>query len=445
MITDTKREIPKVKSRPVVGLLSEFRKDRLGLFRNLFEEYGDIVQFKIANHDMLLLTNPDHIKHVLQENYKNYKKDYFYEELKLILGEGLVTSEGEFWRRQRKLAQPAFHKQELMTFADIMTQQSERIADRWSELSEVEIAGEMKKLTISIVGLTLFQVDVSDETDELGAAINHTLEFLNHRLELFIRPSVNIPLPNNIRFKKQFKIVQDVVMEMIRKRRNESNGQMDLMTMLLNAQDEETGLGMSDRHLFDEVMTLFMAGHETTAHTLVWTWYLLFQNPNVEKKLHNELDEVLNGRTPSMDDIPKLPYTTKVIKESMRLLPAVWGIGREAINDDEMDEYYIPAGMTIMIPIYLMHTHPDYWDNPDEFNPDRFASDNVPDRWVYMPFAGGPRKCIGNNFAMMEAQLALATLAQKYSLKLRSDQKVEFDPGVTLRPKSDLIMEITRR
>ena len=234
-------------------------------------------------------------------------------------------------------------------------------------------------------------------------------------------------------------------MEMIRKRRNESNGQTDLMTMLLNAQDEDTGLGMSDRQLFDEVMTLFMAGHETTAHTLVWTWYLLSKHPEVEKKLHNELDEVLNERLPTMDDIPNLPYTTNVIKESMRLIPAVWGIGREAVNDDEIDDYFIPAGMTIMIPIYLMHTHPEYWENSDVFNPDRFASENIPDRWVYMPFAGGPRKCIGNNFAMMEAQLALATLAQKFSLKLRSDQKIEFDPGVTLRPKSDLVMEITKR
>lgn len=414
-------------------------------------EHGDIIAYKLGPYDIILISRPEYIRHVLQENYTNYKKDYFYEDLKLALGSGLVTSEGQFWRQQRKLAQPAFHHRQIEQFSQTMVDQSLALTRRWTvadgEDITVDLVEEMKRLTMSIVGLTLFSSDVSSETVELGHAINGVLGYLNRRMERLVKLPASLPSPANLRFRKDYSLVKERVLKMIIDRRDGNGQSGDLLDMLLSAQDEETGVGMSDRQLLDEVMTLFMAGHETTAHTLVWTFYLLHHHPHVETRLFHELNTILAGRPPTMGDLQDLPYTDKVIKESMRYLPAVWGIGREAIEDDEIGGYPVAGGTSIYIPIYNMHRHPAYWNDPNSFDPERFANPDVEKnlRWIYMPFGGGPRQCIGNSFATLEAKLALATIAQRYHVKLTSDKEVEFDPGVTLRPKGSMLASIVPR
>lgn len=447
----TGKTVPFVKSRPVLGLLPEFRKEKLHLAEKLMAEHGDIFAYKLGPYTIILISQPEYIRHVLQENYTNYKKDYFYEDLKLALGRGLVTSEGDFWRQQRKLAQPAFHRAQIERFSQTMVDQTLALVERWNAAPEgsatVDLVDEMKRLTMSIVGLTLFSSDVSSEAISLGHAINGVLTYLNHRMELLVKLPASFPTRRNLQFRRDYDVVKERVLRMITDRRTHGAEGGDLLDMLLTAQDEETGVGMSDRQLLDEVMTLFMAGHETTAHTLVWTFYLLHHHPHVESRLHDELDEVLGGEPPTIGNLQDLTYTDMVIRESMRYLPAVWGIGREALEDDELDGYSVPAGTTVFIPIYNMHRHPAYWDDPDSFQPERFADPRMEKskRWIYMPFGGGPRQCIGNSFALMEAKLALAAIAQRFHVRLESEAEIEFDPGVTLRPKGLMAVHLVPR
>lgn len=438
------KPIPHEKGLPLVGLLTEFRKDNFNLDRRLVEKHGHICSYNLGPHNIVLLARPDYIRHVLQENYMNYKKDYFYDELKIALGQGLVTSEGSFWRRQRKLAQPAFHRSEIARFAEIMESESMALSDEWAENAEsesfIDLAEDMKKLTMKIVSKALFGAGISGKSAELSESINHVIEYLSHRMESYLKLSPKLPTPRNLSFRKHFNYVRDNILRIIANRRSNPTEKRDLLTMLLEAQDEETGAGMSDQQLFDEVITLFMAGHETTAHALVWTWYLLNLYPDVEDRLHRET-EVLNGDGISViNNLGELPFTRAVIQESMRLIPPVWGIGREAIEDDEIDGYSIPAGTTVYVPIRRMHRHPGYWENPEEFRPERFLDGALEksQRWIYMPFGGGPRQCIGNHFALLEAQIALAVLARKFQVRIREIERVEFNPGVTLRPKDPI-------
>ncbi len=445
----TDKTIPFAKSRPVLGFLPEFKKDRLGLSSRIMKKYGDIVQYKLGPHENVMITHPDYIKHVLQENYSNYKKDYFYEDLKLVLGQGLVTSEGEFWRQQRKLIQPAFHKHQISRFAEIMVKKCNELVNEWSEKDGqiFDICAEMKNLTMAIVSLALFNTDLSYTSSKLGNAINNSIDFVNGKMESFIRLPHRIPTPRTMSFNRNFSIVKKTIMDMISERRQNPGQTHDLMDMLIAAQDEETGVGMRDEQLFDEIMTLFLAGHETTANGLVWTFYLLNKNPETEKFLFEELKDYPIDFNLELSDISDLKYTTATIKESMRMIPPVWGIGREAINDDQFNGFVIPAGMTVFIPIYQMHYHIQYWDDPNLFNPGRFLDEDLEkkNRWVYLPFGGGPRQCIGNNFALMEMQIIVSMIARKFTLNMISKDEVGQNPGVTLRPEKSLLMKITDR
>lgn len=439
------KTIPHEKGLPLVGLLPEFRKDTFAMDRRLVERHGDICSYKLGPNKIVLLSHPEYIRHVLQENYTNYKKDYFYDDLKIALGRGLVTSEGSFWRRQRKLAQPAFHRSEIAQFAEIMEAESRVLVNEWTEnKTGIELDEDMKKLTMKIVSKALFGAGISEKSSELSESINHVIDYLNIRLESYIKLPWNIPTPRSLFFRRHFKFVRDYILEIISRRRDEGVGKRDLLTMLLEAQDEETGEGMSDQQLFDEVITLFIAGHETTAHALMWTWYLLNLNPEVENRLHEETENLNGDGNSVFEKLGKLPYTRAVIQESMRLIPPVWGIGREAIKDDEIDGYSIPAGTTVYIPIRRMHRHPGYWEDSESFKPERFLDPvfEKAQRWVYMPFGGGPRQCIGNHFALMEAQIALAILTSNFRVQIKEIERVDFNTGVTLRPKNPVLASV---
>ncbi|MSP60074.1 MAG: cytochrome P450 [Myxococcales bacterium] len=420
------------------GSLSEMRSDALGLLSNAARDYGNIVRLRMVVQ-MNFLNHPDYIQHVLQSHHTNFKKDMMYERMKPLVGEGLLTSDGDFWRRQRRLSQPAFHKQRLAGFASTMADNTATMLDGWHEAAKsgqpIDVAAEMMKLALGIVGKTLFSVDLLGEAEEVGKALTVALEVTNERFQqLFL--CEHMPTRQNRRFNKALKTLDRVVNGVIATRRGSGEDTGDLLSMLMAARDEATGEGMSDAQLRDEVMTLFLAGHETTANLMAWAWYLLSKNPTVERRLHEEVATVLSGRVPTLADLPNLKYTMMVIEETMRLYPPAWLFSREAIEEDEIGGYRIPKGGIVMLSPFVTHRHPDFWENPEGFDPERFTAPKVKERprYAYFPFAGGPRQCIGNNFALMEAQIILAMVVQRYRLHLVPAQKIEPVPSVTLRP-----------
>jgi cytochrome P450 len=389
------------------------------------------------------VSHPDYIKHVLQDNHRNYGKNTFaYQTLQLTLGKGLVTSDGDFWLRQRRLAQPAFHRQRIEGFATMMTQATLDMLDRWATYTDsdhgFDLAQELTRLTLRIAGETLFHIDLTDDADDVGRALSLGLAETTARLSRPLSLPLAIPTPNNRRFLTARRALDSVVYDIIAERRRTQADTGDLLSMLMLAEDEETGERMTAQQLRDEVMTMMLAGHETTANALIWTWYLLAQHPGVEAKLAAELDAVLAGRAPVIADLPNLSYTLKVVQESMRLYPPLYSFSRSATQDDEIGGYSIPAGATVSMSPYAMHRHPDYWDDPERFDPERFRAEavSVRHRFVYIPFAAGPRQCIGSTFALTEVQLVLATVAQHYRLRLVPDHPVEPIAAITLRPRN---------
>jgi cytochrome P450 len=404
--------------------------------------YGEISRYRVLKWPVYLLSHPDYIKHVLQDNHRNYGKNAFaYRALRTILGNGLLISEGDFWLRQRRLAQPAFHRQRIEGFGSIMTRAILAMLARWETYAEhhqaFDLSQEMTRLTLRIAGETLFSIDLIDEADEVGQALSVGLEQINDRLHrLFTLPTF-FPTPQNRRFVTALRTLDNVVKEMIADRRQTQEDQGDLLSMLMLMQDEETEERMDDQQLLDEVKTMLLAGHETTANALTWTWYLLAQHPEVEAKLTAELAEVLGGRVPTIADLPRLPYTHMVVQESIRLFPPAWIILRHAIKADEIGGYPVAPGRVVGISPYVMHRHPGFWKEPEVFEPQRFTPDRVAERhrFAYIPFAAGPRQCIGNTFAMTEAQLVLATVAQRYCLRLLPERPVQAHTAITLRPR----------
>lgn len=421
-------------------------RDPLGFFLHLVTQYGDIA-YHHGVPNFIVVNHPDYIKHVLLNTNKTYNKDLFdYKVLKQTLGEGLVTSDNPLWQRQRKLIQPVFHRKAIEGFGRLMGDASIAKANEWQaaivEERALDISHEMMHLTLEIVGKALFGTEVRDADAE---TISKALEVIN------IMPfSVNgilstmpwLPVPSNLRFRAELAKLDEVVFRIIDQRRREGGQHEDLLSMLLHAQHEDTGEGMSDKQLRDEVMTLLLAGYETTANALNWTWYLLAQNPKIEERLYEEVFAALQGQAPSVEDLPRVPYARMVIEESMRILPPVWGIARMALVDDEIGGYKVPARTPVFITPYTMHRHPKFWDNPEKFDPERFSPAQTEKRhpYAYCPFGGGPRICIGNHFAMMEAQIVLCTMIQRFRLELVAGHQVEPEARVTLRPKNGLMM-----
>jgi len=441
---------PRLRSYSLLGSASEMQRDPLG-FLTRTRQYGYVVGMRFVFSPAYLVYHPDSVKHVLQENHRNYNKDVLtYKLFRPFLGLGLVTNDGESWLHQRRLIQPAFHRKRLAAYGTLMTGATVALLERWQARAEgdapLEITEEMMHLTFSIVGQALFSMDLSHEANTVGPAVTTLVKLLGDYIYAPF-PPLSIPTSRNRRMLAAQREIDQVINSIIASRRQQNVDTGDLLSMLLLARDEETGQGMSDRQVRDEVMTLLNAGHETTANALVWTWYLLSQHPEVERRLYDELDQVLAGSLPMIEHLPDLKYTRMVLEESLRLYPPFCVISRKAIADDELGGYHIPANSMILVSPYATQHHPDFWPDPERFDPERFTPEREAARphYAHFPFAGGPRLCIGSNFAMMEAQLVLATIAQRYQLRLVPDHPVEPQMLVTLRPKYGLRMTIQRR
>jgi cytochrome P450 len=445
---------PEPPSHPVWGSFRDFQADPLGHMGALVRQYGPAVRIRfVFNWYGYILVHPDHNKHILQDNNKNYTKQApSLLVTKPLLGNGLVTSDGDFWRRQRRLIQPAFHRQRIAGFGATMTTAAETMIQRWQGAAErgetLDIDKEMMRLTLEVAGKTLFSMDLTGEAEQVGQAITFASRYI---AEASIKPfavyTINWPTPGGLRLRRAISLLDRVVQKIVDTRRRDNRDEGDLLSMLLQARDEETGAGMDDRQVRDEVMTLLLAGHETTSNTLTWTLYLLSQHPEIAERLRTEVDQVLAGRTPTIEDLAHLPYTRMVIEEAMRLYPPAYVIARLGVEPDVVGGYDIPAQAIITMSPYLTHRLPEFWPQPEKFDPERFTPDKVAERprYAYIPFGGGPRQCIGNVFALTEAQLVLALIMQRARLSLAPGYQAELEQMITLRPRHGLPMRVTLR
>ncbi len=438
---------PHLPGLPLVGNLLDLRRDPIELFTEV-AGLGDVVGLKFAHARYFLVNSAETVHHVLVDNNKNYVKSPNYKGLKLVLGEGLVTSEGELWRRQRRLSQPAFHRDRIAAFVEAMVDETDRMLARWATRTgeALDVHAEMMNLTLRIVARTLFSTAVGPEADTIREALGVAIHHANDYAEAVVKPPQWLPTPKNFRFRRSMRTLDALVYRMIDARRRGENAEAkDLLAMLMAA--TEDGRGMTDQQLRDEVMTLTMAGHETTANALGWTFYLLSKDPEVERRLRREVALAIGERAPSAEDAPRLKYAAMVVQESMRLFPPVWALERQAVADDVIGGCRVPAKSLIALSPYLLHRHTAYWENPEGFDPDRFAPEAVEKRpkFAYLPFGGGPRQCIGMGFAMMEAQMILARIVQSFRVELVPGHPVEPEPVVTLRPRHGIRMRIRRQ
>jgi cytochrome P450 len=428
----------------VLGHLREGRTDPLGSFLRWHREVGDVTRLRLAGVTAHLLSHPRHARWVLQEGNKHFVKPIQgRRNLAIVLGNGLLVSEGSFWLRQRRIAQPAFHKKRIHGFGERMVSAARDTAADWKRRAAREepfdVARDMMRLTLQVVQETLLGTSPSRDADAIGDAVSVVLAMANARFSRLIQPPDFLPLAENRRFKSAMGVLDGAVARIVIERRG-APPTGDLLSMLLEARDEETGEGMDDRQLRDEVMTIFLAGHETTANALSWTFYLLGRHPDIARKMEAELDRVLGDRDPEMQDIGALPYTKAVFLESMRLYPPAWLLARAPVEDETIDGYFIPAGSRIFLCPWVIHRHPEFWPDPEGFDPERFLDESAIDKFAYLPFGGGPRLCIGHAFAKMEGVLVLATLARRFHLSLVSGHAVVPEATITLRPQNGVMV-----
>jgi cytochrome P450 len=423
-------------------------RDPLSFFTGVARNYGDIALVRMAGERLFLLNHPRLVKDVLVTHQRNFRKGRGLERAKRLLGEGLLTSEGAVHLRQRRLMQPAFHKDRIASYATVMTDYADRVQRRWSDGATIDAAQEMMRLTLGVVGKTLFDADVEAQAQNVGRALAATLDSFWITMLPFYDLLEQLPLPVFRRGREARAQLDAIIYGMIAERRKAPSDRGDLLSMLLMAQDEENhGERMTDLQVRDEAMTIFLAGHETTANALSWTWYLLSGAPDVEARLHQEVDGALGGRTPTLADLPNLPYAEKVITEAMRLYPPAWIIGRRAIEDYPVDGYVVPARSVVVVSPYILHRDARFFPDPDRFDPDRWTPEfkaALPP-FAYFPFGGGARRCIGESFAWMELVLVASTIAQRWKLRLVPGHPVVPQPVVTLRMKHGLKMTAERR
>ena len=425
-----------------------FPFDPLEFGLGIARDYGDIAHYSVGPLHVYQLNHPDFARQILVEQPdKFYKARLIKRAFEPFAGEGLLTSDGALWKRQRRLMQPAFHHGHLTTYGAVMVEYARQMAGSFQDGEPIEVDAAMAKLTLAIVVRTLFGSDVTRDADEVGRLMVSVLDAANNRLNSAIQLPSWLPTPRHLRERRALARLDALLHGLIAGRRASGEKRDDLLSVLLTAADEESGARMSDRQLRDEMMTLFLAGHETTAMALTWSWFLISRHQEVEATLVAELDRVLHGRTPSVADLPSLPYTDMIVRESMRLYPPAAGFAREPIEDVTIGGYTVPKGSLVTVNTYALHRDARFFERPDRFDPDRFApgwEDRVP-RYAYLPFGGGPRVCIGNGFAMMETRLILATIAQRWRLTLEPVQHVVPVQLVTTRPKNGLRMTLRRR
>jgi cytochrome P450 len=440
---------PGPKGHWLYGHLGEFREGRLDYLTRCAREYGDVVALRLGPARVWALNHPDLVEEVLVTKNRSFVKHFGLRLAKPTLGEGLVTSEGDFWRRQRRLAQPAFHRDRVDGYGRVMVELTERALRSWADGQARDVQADMMRLTLEIVAKTLFDADVTGASAGVAGAMETLMANFTERVSRLVRPPVWLPLPMNLRYKRAMREVERVLYGVIAERRRSGEDRGDLLSMLLRAQDTEgDGTGMTDRQLRDEAVTLFMAGHETTANTLAWVWYLLSLHPEAEAALHAELDGVLDGgRPPGVSDLPRLGYADRVVTEALRVMPTVWLLGREAVEPVEIGGYRVPKGTTLWMSQWVIHRDPRWFDEPEAFRPDRWAgglAKRLP-RYAYFPFGGGPRVCIGNQFAQMEAVLILATVARRFRPRVPPGTVITPVPTMTLRPERGIPVVLEER
>jgi cytochrome P450 len=447
--------IPGPKGHFLLGSIPEIQQDRVQFLVDLQREYGDVVRIHFGPYQAVVIFHPQAIQRVLQDNQKNYSKETpTYANLSLLVGNGLISSNGDFWLRQRRLMQPAFHRNSINALGEMIVQQTRQILDGLEASAEsgqtVNLSHELMNLTLGVATQSLFGSPVRDVDGKLGENISFLMSDTAFRFEHPFYPPLWFPAPRNRQFNAAMQRLDSVIYGIIAGRRKQGGEQNNLLDLMMQSEleaDQGTGAGpqqMTDRQLRDEVVTLFLAGHETTAVSLCWTLYLLSQHPDVEARLRGELDQVLAGRTPTLEDLPRLDYTRMVRDESMRLYPPAWVTERKALGEDVLCGYQIPAGTILGITQFVTHRHPEFWEDPEAFDPERFSPERSAGRhsYAFFPFGGGPRLCLGKNLALLEIQLTLAMLLQRFRFELEPGWQVKTEPELSLRLKGGLRMRL---
>jgi cytochrome P450 len=427
------------------------------LFEHLAATYGRIAHYKLGWQHIVFINHPDFIREILAHHPQEMIKERTQRRMKILLGEGLITSEGAFHMRQRRIAAPAFHRQRIAAYADVMTQRAALRREGWHAGQTIDIGAEMMQLALEVVARTLFNTDVTSDVLAINHEVNVIMDLYNYLISLPLAEAyLYAPLPGLTRFRRARARLNAVVHHIIADHRGRAQAgntadSGDLLSMLMASRDEESGAtdrsGMTDEQLRDEIITIFLAGYETVANALTWTWLLLAQNPEAEARFHTELNRVLGGRTATMDDLPQLRYTEMVFAESMRIYPPAWAMGRQSTAPIALGPYRFPAGTYFFFSQYVMQRDPEYFPDPLRFDPERFTPEAkaARPRFAYFPFGGGGRQCIGESFAWMEGVLLLATIAQKWRLRLLPDQQIDVQPKITLRPKYPIHMRVEER
>ena len=443
------KPIPRVPGLPILGNLLDYRENRAELALRVARELGDIARLRIGFLPVVMISAPELVREVLVDKHESFKKapglSFFGRPL---LGNGLLTSERDFHKKQRRMMSPMFVQKRIAAYADVMAARAEKMAASFRDGASVDVSREMMELTLEIVGKTLFDAEVRDEAEEIGAALTATMEHIIQSINSLIPIPPTWPTPRNLRNKKAIARLDETIYRIIAQRRASPEDKGDLLSMLLLARDEaDPGSGMDDKQVRDEAMTLFLAGHETTATARAWTWYLLAQHPEVAQRLYREVDAVLQGRTPTLEDLTKLPYALQIFKEAMRLYPPAYIVARMTTKTVEIGGHTIRRGTIVVVSIIGMHRRREYFPDPDQFDPDRFSAERektIP-RYAFLPFGAGPRICIGNHFALMEGQIIVASIAQRLRFELVSQARVVPEPLVTLRPRGGIPMRVRRR
>jgi cytochrome P450 len=417
------------------------RRDPIAFFTNLAREQGDIAPYRLSDHDgerYFLINNPDYIRDILVTHDRDFTKWFWAPRTKEVLGDGVFFSEGEFHHQQRRLAQPAFHRERIAFYADQMVSLAVRVRERWKPNTVIDVCREMNSLAMTIVANTMFGADVESQADEIGTALTEILDQFERTI---------LPYADREDFENALARLDAVIYSIIQQRRAAGEDRGDLLSMLLLAQDTSNGKGLTDIQVRDEAMTIFLAGHETTANAIGWSWYLLSQHPEIETEFHHELDRVLDRRVPRMDDVANLKLTSQIFSEALRLYPPLWAVGRRAIRECRIGDCTIPARAVVVLSAYVTQRDPRWFPNPEKFDPSRWTPEARAARpkFSYFPFSAGSRSCLGEQFAGMEGVLALATVGQKWQLHLVPEQKIALQPQLTLRARDGIKMRVKPR